>query len=298
MSYASRKYKLTRHDPCLTEDEEAAERAHEAEQQQQQLLHRQQQAEQRQQQQTVECQQQLVTQALSQLKSQMQSDEAAASAAAQQSALAAHDDDDMELDAAHLHNQAAQSEKAAPVAVRKELIVLDGANVAWCHGVHLVSSLEGIIIALQWFEHRGFRTIAFLPQSYVRGKYDKHATSAIATAVAARLQTGSIVLTPAYDSDDAYMISFARQHGGYLVTNDMLRDHVESAGSQDQAAGAALQTWVRAYRISYTFVQDQFMPCPQNTLIAPLLAAALHRAQAVRIAEAAMGVGDWLTGAH
>jgi hypothetical protein len=40
------------------------------------------------------------------------------------------------------------------------------------------------------------------------------------------------------------------------------------------------------------------MPCPQNTLIAPLLAAALHRAQAVRSAEAAMGQGDWLTGAH
>jgi hypothetical protein len=40
------------------------------------------------------------------------------------------------------------------------------------------------------------------------------------------------------------------------------------------------------------------MPCPQNTLTAPLLAAALHRAQAVRSAEAAMGVGDWLTGAH
>jgi Zc3h12a-like Ribonuclease NYN domain len=231
MSYASRKYKLTRHDPCLTEDEEAAERAHEAEQQQQQLLHQQQQAEQRQQQQAVDHQQQLVTQALSQLKSQMQSDEAAASAAAQ-AAHTAHDDDDMELDAAHLHDQTTHSEKA--VAVRKELIVLDGANVAWCHGVHLVSSLEGIILALQWFEHRGFRTVAFLPQSYLRGKYDKHATSAIATAVAARLQGGSIVLTPAYDSDDAYMISFAQQHGGYLVTNDMLRDHVESAGSQDQ----------------------------------------------------------------
>jgi Zc3h12a-like Ribonuclease NYN domain len=241
MSYASRKYKLTRHDPCLTEEEETAERAHEAEQQQLQLLHQQQQSEQRQQQQAVEHQQQqavehqqqLVTQTLSQLKSQMQSDEAAASAAAQ-AAHAGHDDDDMELDAAHLHNQAAQSETAAPVAVRNELIVLDGANVAWCHGVHLVSSLEGIIIALQWFEHRGFRSVAFLPQSYLRGKYDKHATSAIATAVAAHLQRGSIVLTPAYDSDDAYMISFARQHGGYLVTNDMLRDHVESAGSQDQ----------------------------------------------------------------
>jgi hypothetical protein len=65
-----------------------------------------------------------------------------------------------------------------------------------------------------------------------------------------------------------------------------------------QAAGAALQSWVRAHRISYAFVQDQFMPCPQHALIAPLLAAALQRAQAVRSAEAAMGQGDWLTSAH
>jgi Zc3h12a-like Ribonuclease NYN domain len=262
MSYASRKYKLTRHDPCLTEEEEAAERAHEKEQQQQQLLHQQQQAEQRQQQQTVEYQQQLVSQALSQLKSQMQSDEATNTAvAAAQTVHADDDDDDMELDAAHSH--AANSEKAAtPTAVRQELIVLDGANIAWGHGIQLVSSLEGVDIALRWFEHRGFRTVAFLPQSYIRGKYDKHATSAIATAVAAHLQRGSIVLTPAYDSDDAYMISFARQHGGYLVTNDMLRDHVESASSQDQVQQAAI---LQTPRTVFVLIRRRPTICAQSS---------------------------------
>ena len=38
---------------------------------------------------------------------------------------------------------------------------------------------------------------------------------------------GLIIPTPPQDYDDSYCIVYAKQHNGYIVTNDMYRDHVK-----------------------------------------------------------------------
>ena len=39
-------------------------------------------------------------------------------------------------------------------------------------------------------------------------------------------EAGKIILTPPQDYDDSYCISYAKAHGGCIVTNDIYRDHV------------------------------------------------------------------------
>ena len=70
----------------------------------------------------------------------------------------------------------------------------------------------------------------------------------------------------AQDSDDLYMIEYARSKDGdadgrsgevaYIVTNDMFRDHIS-------AEGPAFGRWVKDHIISYSFVtDDEFVPNP------------------------------------
>ena len=43
------------------------------------------------------------------------------------------------------------------------------------------------------------------------------------------IEVGSVVRTPLNDNDDLYMIRYARDHDGFIVTNDQFRDHIRTA---------------------------------------------------------------------
>ena len=54
---------------------------------------------------------------------------------------------------------------------------------------------------------------------------------------------------------------YAQAHGGYVVTNDMYRDHVQSVKG-DPKERERQRGWTKTHLISYTFVQDEFLPNP------------------------------------
>ena len=67
--------------------------------------------------------------------------------------------------------------------------------------------------------------------------------------------------TPAQDYDDTYCIEYAKKHGGYIITNDKFRDHVDKIeGAQKKAE----RRWLKQHCISFTFRKDEFLPNPAS----------------------------------
>lgn len=64
---------------------------------------------------------------------------------------------------------------------------------------------------------------------------------------------GTLVGTPPQDYDDSYCITYARHKGGYVVTNDLYRDHVKRVENPKERE--ALRKWIKQHCISYTFVR-------------------------------------------
>jgi len=74
---------------------------------------------------------------------------------------------------------------------------------------------------------------------------------------------GVLVVTPSQDYDDSYCIAYARSHApACIVTNDMYRDYVESEGRRGGNKRDA-DEWRRRHLISFTFLQDEFLPNPE-----------------------------------
>lgn len=68
---------------------------------------------------------------------------------------------------------------------------------------------------------------------------------------------GYLSLTPPQDHDDAYIIRYAQNHNGCIISNDLYRDHIEKSSNRKE-----LKRWMRKHLISFTFVGDEFMPNP------------------------------------
>eukprot|EP00644_Phytophthora_capsici_P017240 jgi/Phyca11/529754/estExt2_fgenesh1_pm.C_PHYCAscaffold_480069 len=75
------------------------------------------------------------------------------------------------------------------------------------------------------------------------------------------VQKDHVILTPSQAHDDFYVIDYAVKYDGFIVTNDMFRDHVSNKRAFH---GKRLTTnWVRSHCIDFTFVGDEFMPNPR-----------------------------------
>jgi hypothetical protein len=55
-------------------------------------------------------------------------------------------------------------------------------------------------------------------------------------------------------------LRYARTHNGYVVSNDLFRDHV--AKISDPRDKRETRQWLKDHCISYTFVGDEFLPNP------------------------------------
>jgi hypothetical protein len=66
---------------------------------------------------------------------------------------------------------------------------------------------------------------------------------------------GLLITTPPQDYDDSYIIQYAMNHGGYIVSNDRFRDH-------KLRESRVIRRWLRQHVISFTFICDEFMPNP------------------------------------
>ena len=162
---------------------------------------------------------------------------------------------------------AQQQEQAAGVT-----IVLDGANIAVAHARGDRRSIDGIAIAARFFRTQANvgRVVAFVPQHWAeRGAL---AASRGGELLRSMMADGTVVATPSQADDDVFFIEYARRRGsdGFIVTNDMLRDHIASAQTQRTDRGGmtsdggrrerGLRDWCSTQLVSFTFVGDEFLP--------------------------------------
>ncbi|ETV81543.1 hypothetical protein, variant 1 [Aphanomyces astaci] len=137
-------------------------------------------------------------------------------------------------------------------------VVLDAANVATVSsGILRVQRLEA---ALEYFQRLNVRCIAFAPRYWVDGLqvFEDDATKSTLRAL---VDTDKLVLTPPQAHDDYYVIDYATKHDGYVVSNDMFRDHVMH---KRRFNGHTLTiAWVKTRCIDFTFVGLEFLPNSQ-----------------------------------
>ncbi|XP_044049405.1 NEDD4-binding protein 1 [Siniperca chuatsi] len=141
---------------------------------------------------------------------------------------------------------------------RKELrhIIIDGSNVAMAHGLHRFFSCRGIALAVETFWRRGHREITvFVPQW--RQKRDRLTTEQHFLNQLEDLRLLSF--TPSREvcgqrissHDDRFLLHLAEKTDGIIVTNDNLRDFVDTS-----------DTWrkiIQERLLQFTFVEDHFM---------------------------------------
>lgn len=135
-------------------------------------------------------------------------------------------------------------------------IIIDGSNVAMAHGLHRFFSCRGIALAVETFWRRGHREITvFVPQW--RQKRDRLTTEQHFLNQLEDLRLLSF--TPSREvcgqritsHDDRFLLHLAEKTDGIIVTNDNLRDFVDTS-----------DTWRRIILerlLQFTFVEDHFM---------------------------------------
>jgi len=156
----------------------------------------------------------------------------------------------------------------------KQLIVVDGPNVAIRHGRSRKFSSRGIELCLEFWRQQGHQAIAVLPEFHLN--YDRVGGKARAVelglAEAKKVaddvpllrkleEEGRLLLTPPQDYDDSYCLSLAQSKGGCVVSNDLYRDYVDLVAKRGGDARQA-SAWCRSHVISYTFLSDEFLPNP------------------------------------
>lgn len=158
----------------------------------------------------------------------------------------------------------------------KLLVVIDAANVGWAHGGGSFFSPRGVLVAIETIQNAGTKgsreveVMSFLPASYVRRRPQKGSNiTGNALMVTEEwemldnlVSAGSLTLVPAGDHDDVYLISYAKVHNGYVISNDFFADHIDSI--KDESKRRSLKLWIQERRCSYVFTKpDEFMLNPE-----------------------------------
>ena len=127
---------------------------------------------------------------------------------------------------------------------RECVIVVDGANVACQKDGHV--HVPKLAAAIQYFRSlqrtvggHPIKCVAFAPNFWLHAKPSssssdgcRNSSSAIGAQDSALLkemvQSDAVILTPSHAHDDLYVIDYAVKYDGFIVTNDMFRDHVSN----------------------------------------------------------------------
>ncbi|GJQ15713.1 hypothetical protein GpartN1_g7504.t1 [Galdieria partita] len=139
----------------------------------------------------------------------------------------------------------------------KPLIVLDGANIAWKHGKNQKFSPLGIVLAFEFFSQRQFDCVCFLPETYWQPLSTE--TSVWSHLITWR-DNNRLILTPANDYDDSYILYYAQTHGGLIVSNDQFLDHIEQTSVDWHKRKWA--KWLSRCRVTFVFGENEFIPNP------------------------------------
>ncbi|EGG22514.1 hypothetical protein DFA_04642 [Cavenderia fasciculata] len=119
------------------------------------------------------------------------------------------------------------------------LVVIDGPNVAIKYS-NKKNSLSVIAIkkALDYYSHRGYEAVTFLPESVVsRKQTGPNAPMRLADfqpmidnhqLLQELIEKGQICITPPQDYDDSYAIQYAKKTNALIITNDRYNDHINN----------------------------------------------------------------------
>ncbi|CCI45548.1 unnamed protein product [Albugo candida] len=154
------------------------------------------------------------------------------------------------------------------------LIVLDAANITFHTTGILIARLIRVV---DFFQQRfpSARCVAFAPNFWLHSTSKSPSLSGNDAVLLQQLiAKDAAVLTPSHAHDDYYLIDYAIKYDGFIVTNDLFRDHIaECRVFQGQTLTTA---WVRSHCIDYSFLGNEFLP---NALALERLR--LHKRQAM-----------------
>lgn len=151
-------------------------------------------------------------------------------------------------------------------------VVLDGANVSTRKdGQRAIPRLAAAITYFQELKRTRqveLRCVAFVPNFWLNTKPTDASTKGNGSMetddwelLQSLVNQELVALTPSHAHDDFYVIDYAVKNDGFIVTNDMFRDHVQN---QRMFQGRKLtSSWVKARCIDFTFVGNEFLPNSQ-----------------------------------
>ena len=154
----------------------------------------------------------------------------------------------------------------------KLLVVLDCANIGWNYGKNELFNVHGLELVLDYFLKVSIlcKVVAFIPSSYVRYRPNdgtrgnaKMMTEDI-DKLESMIEECRICIVPAGDDDDAYILSYAREHHGYILSNDLYNNHI--ATIENKHVRDIIRNYLNEFRIGYTFVNDAFYLNPASKL--------------------------------
>ncbi|CAG7837877.1 unnamed protein product, partial [Allacma fusca] len=155
--------------------------------------------------------------------------------------------------------------KAGPVQARTKgslrPVVIDGSNVAWGHGNNEKFSCRGIKVCSDYFLGRGHSVVAFVPR--YRLKQSKAQDSHILEELS---KCGIVKFTPSREVeglticsyDDRFVVQYAADTGGIIVSNDNFRDLYDEQPLWREA--------IRDRILQYTWVHENYIMFPPDPL--------------------------------
>lgn len=127
---------------------------------------------------------------------------------------------------------------------------------------------------MEYYLQRGFEVKAVVPETYLDYEHVGNLRRRALIGIEVRapqlpdnigllrtLRTeGRLIATPQHDYDDSYAIKFAKEHNGYIVSNDQYRDSVEKLPARERPAH---RQWLRDHVIHFAFANEmEFVPNP------------------------------------
>lgn len=133
--------------------------------------------------------------------------------------------------------------------------------MGWAYGKHQFMA-EGVQIAIQALQDMQLDILAFLPVNYLHAK--TYAQSTHHVVLQSLISQNIVSLVPSGESDDAYILNYARAHNAFIISNDMYRDHLQSIHSKSIYTSMCI--WLEENRCGYLFAQNNFVLNPTSAL--------------------------------
>jgi leucyl-tRNA synthetase len=115
---------------------------------------------------------------------------------------------------------------------RREIyVIIDGPNVV--REGETPASMQKLVAAIAYFlvlqeTKSRIKCMAFVPNHWLNQKQSENSelTPEDQEILQALAHQGHVALVPSQSHDDYYILDYAMEKDGYIVTNDMFRDHI------------------------------------------------------------------------